>query len=461
MNRFDALDMDLDVMYNDVRVDEENLGFVEEEGEDEEEEDMVLLVLCRVLNFSIRRQRLRRQNERENVRKRRRPQHVGDYVEEEGYTRLQVRRIAGNNDSGLTFLGNVEHIPGTVMSQNFLRRFGLSRNDFENLVNLARQSRIEVEPGVFKSRFVDDLNGMRRRPKPIPLHHKIAATICSLRDGCSFKSFEPTHLISESVLDRFFHEFTKWVSTDLFEEHVFFPRTVEERNALMTIYGGKGLGLCIGSMDGTKIPCSKICHEARWMSTSPKTNGTSFTANFVWDPNGLVLSVSDLYYGATNDSVMADQDAFVTALREDPLFTETTTEIQDLQGNKYIDKGCWLLTDCGYSKEKIFMSPDKNARLVDTPLGFLSRFIESNRKDAECGFGALKQEFQMAKKGFNFGSAVKVQHAVRTMCVLHNIRGRANGWEKRGLEEDDFTQYTPTLQNYEMNVLDQLEIDRW
>ena len=35
MNRFDALDMDLDVMYDDVRVDEENLGFVEEEGEEE------------------------------------------------------------------------------------------------------------------------------------------------------------------------------------------------------------------------------------------------------------------------------------------------------------------------------------------------------------------------------------------------------------------------------------------
>ena len=29
MNRFDALDMDLDVMYNDVRVGEENLGFVQ------------------------------------------------------------------------------------------------------------------------------------------------------------------------------------------------------------------------------------------------------------------------------------------------------------------------------------------------------------------------------------------------------------------------------------------------
>ena len=28
MNRFDALDMDLDVMHDDVRVDEENLGFV-------------------------------------------------------------------------------------------------------------------------------------------------------------------------------------------------------------------------------------------------------------------------------------------------------------------------------------------------------------------------------------------------------------------------------------------------
>ena len=32
MNRFDEMDMDLDAMHDDVRVDEENLGFVEEEG---------------------------------------------------------------------------------------------------------------------------------------------------------------------------------------------------------------------------------------------------------------------------------------------------------------------------------------------------------------------------------------------------------------------------------------------
>ena len=35
MNRFDALDMDLDAMHDDVRVDEKNLGFVEEEVEEE------------------------------------------------------------------------------------------------------------------------------------------------------------------------------------------------------------------------------------------------------------------------------------------------------------------------------------------------------------------------------------------------------------------------------------------
>ena len=29
MNRFDAMDLDLDVMHDDVRVDEENLGFVQ------------------------------------------------------------------------------------------------------------------------------------------------------------------------------------------------------------------------------------------------------------------------------------------------------------------------------------------------------------------------------------------------------------------------------------------------
>ena len=29
MNRFDAMDLDLDVIHDDVRVDEENLGFVQ------------------------------------------------------------------------------------------------------------------------------------------------------------------------------------------------------------------------------------------------------------------------------------------------------------------------------------------------------------------------------------------------------------------------------------------------
>ena len=35
MNRFDEMDMDLDAMHDDVRVDEEILGFVEEEAEEE------------------------------------------------------------------------------------------------------------------------------------------------------------------------------------------------------------------------------------------------------------------------------------------------------------------------------------------------------------------------------------------------------------------------------------------
>ena len=34
MNRFFAMDMDLDAIYDDVRIGEENLGFVEEEVEE-------------------------------------------------------------------------------------------------------------------------------------------------------------------------------------------------------------------------------------------------------------------------------------------------------------------------------------------------------------------------------------------------------------------------------------------
>ena len=45
MNRFDAMDMDLDAMYDDVRVGGEKLGFVEEELEEE--------ILCKLLHYKI------------------------------------------------------------------------------------------------------------------------------------------------------------------------------------------------------------------------------------------------------------------------------------------------------------------------------------------------------------------------------------------------------------------------
>ena len=53
MNRFDAMDMDLDAMYDDVRVDEWNLGFVEEEVEEEDFRNLEILegLVYRMVDF--------------------------------------------------------------------------------------------------------------------------------------------------------------------------------------------------------------------------------------------------------------------------------------------------------------------------------------------------------------------------------------------------------------------------
>jgi len=73
----------------------------------------------------------------------------------------------------------------------------------------------------------------------------------------------------------------------------------------------------------------------------------------------------------------------------------------------------------------------------------------------------LKKEFGMLKKGFMFYGAKKAENAIKSMCILHNMRWRANRWLERGLDDGDFQQSTPSLHDYEMNALDLAQINYW
>ena len=381
---------------------------------------------------------------------------------DERYTKLQKRRVAGNKSTGFDFLGQVPHVRETVVTQDFLIRFGVPRVVFENLLTLVRQATIEVEPGVNKPRFVDEENNIKNRPKPIRLRDKLAAAFCVMRDGKSFKSSQSECNISRDVQSRFFHNFTDWMANaGLYEQHVYMPRTVEERDAITNTYGRKGMVLAVGSVDGTKIPAERVPREAHFMAKTYSEKGCCYNVGFVWDPNGLVQDVSPVFFGAVNDTVIAEHMRSVRELRENRMFTETTAEIQDLAGNAYTDKGCWLLADCGFRMEFIFQSPCKEARMGDTPIGFFTRKLESNRKDAECGFGMLKREFGMLRNGFMFYGAKKAENAIKSMCILHNMRWRANRWHERGLDDGDYQQSTPSLHGYEMNALDLAQINYW
>jgi len=167
----------------------------------------------------------------------------------------------------------------------------------------------------------------------------------------------------------------------LYEQHVYMPRTVAELDSITNTYGRKGMVLAIGSVDGTKIPSHVVPREARFMASTYLEKGCCYNVGFVWDPNGLVQDVSPVFFGAVNDTVVAEHMRSVRELRENPMFTEATADIKDLAGNAYTDKGCWFLADCGFQKETIFQSPCKEARMGDTPIGFLTRKLE--RKDAE------------------------------------------------------------------------------
>jgi hypothetical protein len=65
-------------------------------------------------------------------------------------------------------------------------------------------------------------------------------------------------------------------------------------------------------------------------------------------------------------------------------------------------EGAYNLCDNGYHKWSMMMEPSKNPDGVDYHNS--SEMLESLRKDVECLFGELKQEFGILKYGSRFNN---------------------------------------------------------
>ena len=125
-------------------------------------------------------------------------------------------------------------------------------------------------------------------------------------------------------------------------------------------------------------------------------------------------------FGSRNDKDIVKHDVNVRANRKKHLFTNTTWQYYDGDGNVQSERGMYLICDNGYLIWPTSICPYSKANNA-TLEGFFSTNLESVRKDVECTFGILKKRWKVLNHGFKQRDIVKCEQISIACCVLHNF----------------------------------------
>ena len=136
-----------------------------------------------------------------------------------------------------------------------------------------------------------------------------------------------------------------------------------------------------------------------------------YVVNVVVDTNYTILSMSPVYYGATNDMVALNADEhFTQTLVNDPLFKDAEYTLKDIEGNDVIETGNYVISDGILSRQTIDVS-NQSRSVEHTPNGLFSRQIESQRKDVERTFSHMKNAFAIFNGPLRFNDPKRVPEA--------------------------------------------------
>ena len=140
----------------------------------------------------------------------------------------------------------------------------------------------------------------------------------------------------------------------------------------------------------------------------------------ITDFNRRVMAIYGPQFGSRNDKDIVKHDVNVRAIRKKRLFTNTTWQYYDGDGNVQSERGMYLICDNGYLLWPTSICPYSKANNA-TPEGFFSTNLESVRKDVECTFGILKKRWKVLNHGFKQRDIVKCEQIFIACCVLHNF----------------------------------------
>jgi Plant transposon protein len=131
-------------------------------------------------------------------------------------------------------------------------------------------------------------------------------------------------------------------------------------------------------------------------------------------------------------------------------YSDYEYHVYDESGNLNLVKGGYCICDNGYLKWPTMMPPTKTW-VSDMEYNW-SEMLESLRKDIECLFGQMKQEFAILKYGSRFNSMELMDDIFLTCCAIHNQRKIISGshlpWsdkERMDEEESDLSQTSAAI----------------
>lgn len=223
--------------------------------------------------------------------------------------------------------------------------------------------------------------------------------------------------ISCEVHRCFFIKFMTWYSTVVFPTVVKMP-TLEELYDNGAEYRASGFPGCVCSVDCVHVRVWGVSANLKQVSTG-KEKFPSRVFEAAVNHRGIIVSATKGFYGSVSDKSIVKFDGAMMAMKNG-LYDANRYEIYNEQGVIHTVEGAYNLCDNGYHKWSTMMEPSKNPDGVDDYNW--TEMLESLRKDIECLFGELKQEFAILKYGSRFNDLALMDNIFLTCCAIHNQR---------------------------------------
>ena len=254
-----------------------------------------------------------------------------------------------------------------------------------------------------------------RESSPIDL--LVLGSMRVLTRNVTLDDFNEQTFISAEVHRIFFQKFMHWYSIRVSPEVVKMP-TLEELNVNGAEYRAAGFTGCACSVDCVHVRVWGVSANLKQISTG-KEHFPSRVFEVSVNRRGMILAATKGFYGSVVDQTIVKFDSAMVNMR-DGCYSDYEYYLYDKNGNSKLVKGGYCICDNGYLKLPTMMPPTKSW-VSDMEYNW-SEMLESLRKDIECLFGQMKQEFAILKYGSRFNSMDLMDDIFFTCCAIHNQR---------------------------------------